>query len=275
MARSDASEVGGRQEMGVPWQMPWRVMRRMAGLGNTWWRATRVGAGDETAISMRRAGESLQRLTGALCAEHAVEMTVEGVAPVAEAVVVANHVSYLDTMILPALMPCTVVAKAEVARWPMIGAAARAHGVLFVERGDPWSGARVLRQAMRVLAAGVPVASFPEGTTTAGSLLPFHRGLFGVARLCGVPVIPVALVFDDPRLAWVGSESFLAHYLRRVAPRRKVGVRVAFLEPILPRELPSAEAVALIARERIGAELARGRRHERPALRPQPVPVLQ
>jgi 1-acyl-sn-glycerol-3-phosphate acyltransferase len=257
---------------GAPLLAGLRVMRRMAGLGNTWWRASRLG--DDRTVTVRAAAESLRRLTRALCDEHGVEMTVDGKPPVGSAIVVSNHVSYLDTMILPALTPCTVLAKSEVARWPLVGPAAKAHGVLFVERGDPWSGARVLRQAMRVLAAGVPVVSFPEGTTTAGGLLPFHRGLFGVARILDVPVIPVALVFDDPRLAWVGSESFLAHYLRRVAARRRTEVRVAFLPPIEPRELPSADALALLARERIASVLGHAAAML-PTIAPRPAAVLQ
>jgi 1-acyl-sn-glycerol-3-phosphate acyltransferase len=80
---------------------------------------------------------------------------------------------------------------------------------------------RALRSAEAALAAGLPVLNFPEGTTTAGrSVLPFRPGVFGIARRSGVPVVPVALAYDPPELAWVGEDAFLPHWLALAASRR-------------------------------------------------------
>ena len=72
---------------------------------------------------------------------------------------------------------------------------------------------------------------FPEGTTSAGDcVLPFKRGIFGVARRLGVPVVPVALRYDSPSDCWIGSENFLSHYVRTVGGRRSTA------DPITERE---------------------------------------
>nr|MBS0019499.1 1-acyl-sn-glycerol-3-phosphate acyltransferase [Gammaproteobacteria bacterium] len=76
------------------------------------------------------------------------------------------------------------------------------------------SGAEVLRRSLRVLQQGVSVLNFPEGTTTLGNaVLPFRRGIFGLAPITGVPVIPIALRFEPPGMAWVGNAYFVSHCL--------------------------------------------------------------
>ncbi len=171
---------------------------------------------------------ALCRLARELCRVHGLELAIEGILPDGPAVFIANHVSYIDALVLAALAPSAPIAKAEVASWPVFGASARSLGVLLVQRGDAWSGARALRSALRSLDAGVSVLGFPEGTTThGGAPLPFHRGLFGVAARAGVPVVPIALAYEDPELAWVGDEWFLPHYLRTaMRPTTAVSVRL-------------------------------------------------
>jgi 1-acyl-sn-glycerol-3-phosphate acyltransferase len=149
-------------------------------------------------------------------------------------------------MVLLSLVPAVPIAKHEVRRWPLLGAAAGSFGVLFVDRCSPWSGARVIRASMRALAGGVSVLGFPEGTTTDGTrLLSFRRGLFGVARLAGVPIVPVALRYPDPSLCWYDDQLFLPHYLR-TAFRRESNVEVRIGTPIDPRR--SAGELATLAR---------------------------
>ena len=181
---------------------------------------------------------------------HELRLGVRGTFPSHPCVIVTNHVGYLDAIAVAAVLPCAPIAKSEVTRWPMIGTAADQLGVIFVERDDPWSRVRALRRAMAALRAGVSVLNFPEGTTTDGTrLLPFQRGIFGLARLAGVPVLPVA-VRCAPELAWYGGASFVPHYLRTTrlpAPELRLDVG----QPIDPARHASADEVAALAHHRI------------------------
>jgi 1-acyl-sn-glycerol-3-phosphate acyltransferase len=197
---------------------------------------------------LRARAYGLSRLAGTLCAQNGVRLAVSGPIPRGPVVLVANHLGYLDPLMLASVVPCLPVAKSELARWPLFGAAARAHGVLFVERGDARSGARVLRAARRALAASVSVLNFPEGTTTRGAaVLPFRRGIFGLARIAGVPVVPAALTFDEDALSWTGDDLLLPHLLRTLA-RRELAVRIRFGCAMTPARYGSAEDLAREAR---------------------------
>jgi 1-acyl-sn-glycerol-3-phosphate acyltransferase len=183
-----------------------------------------------------------------LCAAHDWRVRVTGPIPAGPVVLVANHVSYLDPVVLVGLVPALPVGKSEISRWPLIGGVARRHGVLFVDRTDPRSGARVLRRAGRALASGLSVLNFPEGTTSNGEqVLPFRRGIFGLARHARVPVVPVALRFDDPDLAWFGDALFLPHYARLLG-RPDTVVRVCFGGALTPERYGGAADLADEAR---------------------------
>ena len=113
---------------------------------------------------------------------------------------------------------------------------------------DPAERVMTLRRIHALLAHGAPVLNFPEGTTTRGaSVAPFWRGSFGVAQRLDVPVVPVALRYRDPELAWCGQATFLPHYWRTVRrPRLEVALR--FGPPMLPRTGEPPEAMAARAR---------------------------
>lgn len=186
-----------------------------------------------------------------LCHTHGVVTHLRGSFGETPSVIVANHLSYLDPLVLVGLHPVSPVAKAEVSGWPFIGQTMNDFGVNFVERGNAYSGARVIRRCLRALRAGVSVLNFPEGTTSTGeSLLPFHRGIFGLARLAGVPVTPVAVHFDEPDLCWVGEQGFLPHYLRTSARARAV-VRVRVGRPLESTNTESADVLSERARHAI------------------------
>jgi len=226
----------------------WRAWRRLLALRRSVAAAQRTLRGEaerrDDAAQLRAQAFGLSRLAGALCAQNGVRVAVSGPIPRGPVVLVANHVGYLDPLMLASVVPCLPVAKRELARWPLIGAAARSHGVLFVTRGDAASGARVLRAARRALAASVSVLNFPEGTTTrGGGVLPFRRGVFGLARIADVPVVPAALSFDDETLAWTGDDLLLPHLLRTLA-QRELTVRVRFGCAMTPARYGSAEDLA-------------------------------
>lgn len=201
-------------------------------------------------IGPRQHARAFRHLCRDLARIHRLELDVDGRFPDGPAVLVANHLGYLDPIAIGSLRACMPIAKREVGEWPVIGAQAESLGVAFVDRGEAMSGARVLLRALDALAAGVSVLNFPEGTTTHGDeVLPFRRGIFGVARLAGVPVVPVRLDFHDRAMCWVGDESFVPHYLRFLRrPTTRMRLRIG--APIERTDL-DADALAQLARRKI------------------------
>jgi 1-acyl-sn-glycerol-3-phosphate acyltransferase len=189
-----------------------------------------------------------QRTARAILDVHGVEVRPSGSRPDVPAILVANHLSYLDPLIVAAVAPCVSIAKGETTQWPLIGPGLRALGVIFVKRGNTYDGANALRSAWRALQGGASVLNFPEGTTYDGRELgAFRRGVFGLARLAGVPLVPLRLSYDDDRVPWYGGQTFVPHY-RRLARVPRVVARVAFGDPIWPKESDAAAALADRAR---------------------------
>jgi 1-acyl-sn-glycerol-3-phosphate acyltransferase len=111
---------------------------------------------------------------------------------------VANHISWLDILVMHAARHCRFVSKSDVKHWPVIGTLATAAGTLYIERASRRDAMRVVHHMVDALRAGEVVAVFPEGTTSDGiHLLPFHANLLQAAISAEAPVVPVALQFVD------------------------------------------------------------------------------
>ncbi len=124
---------------------------------------------------------------------------------------VANHVSWLDILVLHAAGYCRFVSKAEVRHWPLLGVMAEGAGTLFIERASRRDALRVVHQMAESLARGEVLAAFPEGTTSDGrNMLPFHANLIQAAIPHQVPVQPVGVRFIDARS---GERSFAPCYI--------------------------------------------------------------
>ncbi|HEY0682207.1 MAG TPA: AMP-binding protein [Steroidobacter sp.] len=111
-------------------------------------------------------------------------------------IVVANHSSYLDGLLLIAALPqpCRFIAKRELARTPVIGRFLRQIGAVFVERFDVRAGVADARRIAKLAARGESCIFFPEGTFGRGpGLLPFHLGAFAAAVETNRPIVPIAL----------------------------------------------------------------------------------
>lgn len=113
------------------------------------------------------------------------------------ALVVANHVSWLDILVLNAAQPSRFVSKADVKHWPLLGSLITGAGTLFIERENRRDAMRVVHHVAERLQANDLITIFPEGTTSDGrDLLPFHANLFQAAIAAEAPVVPVALAFE-------------------------------------------------------------------------------
>jgi 1-acyl-sn-glycerol-3-phosphate acyltransferase len=141
--------------------------------------------------------------------------------------VVANHRSTLDILLLLSLFGGNLLARGDMADWPLIGVLARRAGTLFVDRGDPASGAAAVQRIRERLRQGVTIGVFPEGTTYAGDeVREFQGGAFiAIARESG-DVVPVGIAYEQPEAVY-GDEPVMDHMKRLVgAPLLRVGVAV-------------------------------------------------
>jgi 1-acyl-sn-glycerol-3-phosphate acyltransferase len=163
-----------------------------------------------------------------------VRASVRGRLPLRHALLVANHVSWLDIVALLAHVPARIVAKCEVRGWPSIGALATATGTIFLDRNRPKSLRGTVVQATAVLRGGGVVAVFPEGTTWCGrNSGRFRPALFQAAIDACAPVAPVSLRFQltdgtgTAAAAFLGDETLWTSVWRVLAVRGLTVVLVA------------------------------------------------
>jgi len=178
------------------------------------------------------------------------------------ALLVANHVSWLDIPALHAVCPrARFVSKADVARWPLLGHLVASAGTLYLERERKRDALRVVHDIADALRGGDLVAVFPEGTTGDGrQLLPFHANLLQAAIATATPVQPVALSYVDaagPRsqaVTWLGDVT-LVQSLWRVACAQSLRIRIDIMSPESSRHA-DRRALASTLRQRLDAQLA-------------------
>jgi 1-acyl-sn-glycerol-3-phosphate acyltransferase len=168
-----------------------------------------------------------------------VQLQLQGTPPRGGPVLlVANHISFLDILVMHAARHCRFVSKADVKHWPMIGTLATGAGTLYIERESRRDAMRLVHQMADRLREGDVLAVFPEGTTSDGrSLLPFHANLLQAAISADAPVLPVALSFVNGRTretslapCYIGDDTLLGSMWRTLCARDLVAV-VRFGEP--------------------------------------------
>ncbi|WP_433313660.1 lysophospholipid acyltransferase family protein [Micromonospora chersina] len=173
-----------------------------------------------------------------------VRLRVRGRLPRGRALLVANHVSWLDILAVLAVAPARMLAKREVRDWPVVGALAAAAGTVFVDRSRPRDLPATVGRVTGALRAGHSVAVFPEGTTwcgTAAGCRPgrgFRPAVFQAAVDAGAPVVPLGLGYryaGDPSAlpAFLGEET-LWESARRVLAARDLTVAVTVAAALHP-----------------------------------------
>ncbi|MCC7466830.1 MAG: 1-acyl-sn-glycerol-3-phosphate acyltransferase [Saprospiraceae bacterium] len=193
----------------------------------TAWIVLQIGLGNwlfgkDIRRSMRIRRKWARRLLPAI----GVKLTVSGTIPEGPCLLVANHRSYLDPILILQDVDVFPVAKAELAKWPLIGKGAAMAGILYLKREETGSRVGTLKQMIDKIQSGFPVLIFPEGTTSSRpDTLPFKKGGFKMAAQNGIPVVPAVICFPDPADFWVGKTTFLAHAAKRfVEPEIRVSV---------------------------------------------------
>jgi 1-acyl-sn-glycerol-3-phosphate acyltransferase len=175
---------------------------------------------------------------------------------------VSNHQSYLDVVIIASIFPALFVAKTEVGSWPLFGWLTKLGGTIFVNREDAHSGVSCAYRVSRALREGACVQVFPESTTGDGStVLPFHGLFFASAIRSQASVLPLTIRFQSlngkpmdrealDTVCWYGETDFALHFWD-LLNIESAEVALIINEPIEPARAQGADVLARMARERI------------------------
>ncbi|GJD44161.1 hypothetical protein AFCDBAGC_2025 [Methylobacterium cerastii] len=196
------------------------------------------------------------------------------------ALVLANHVSWLDIIAIGSLRPLSFVAKSEIAGWPVVGTLAALQRTVFIDRARRGATATVNAAIGDRLARGELVVLFAEGTTGDGTrLLPFRSSLVGAARAAiqaetdRIRLQPLAITYprrnglpvgrvERPEIAWYGDMD-LAPHLALFFEKGPIDVHVVWGQPIAfeagtDRKAVTAQAEAAVRAAMKGAGSAPG-----------------
>lgn len=179
------------------------------------------------------------------------------------ALVVSNHISWLDIVAVNAVQPMRAQAKKEVASWPLIGRMATAARSVYLDRENLRSLPSAVDELMRAMRGGSLVNVSPEGTTWCGLARGrFRPAMFQAAIDADVPVIPFVIRYrlenghDTTAPAFVGDETLVTS-LKRTARTRGLVLEVHVLDPIEPSVARDRRELASITQDAVREVLSR------------------
>jgi 1-acyl-sn-glycerol-3-phosphate acyltransferase len=171
-----------------------------------------------------------------------MKVTIEGGPPPSPFLLVANHLSYVDIVLLVSTVPCTFVARADLREWPLFGPMVPAGGTLFLNRDLKRDIPRVIEQLKVPYEAGVGVVIFPEGTSSGGETVPpFRSSLLEPAAKGLFPVYHASIRYETPEgqpsaresVCWWGNMEFLPHLIGLFSLPRFTAHLVFGSEPVI------------------------------------------
>lgn len=185
------------------------------------------------------------------------KITVYGIEPTVSGLIISNHRSYFDPLVVLRNILAYPIGKKEVESWPLIGNVCKTTGVIFVKREDKESRSKTMNEIRSVLKNGFSILNTPEGTThIEPTTIKFKPGAFVLAAQLGVPVIPVAVDYKNIDDAWIGDDTFVPHFLRCFGKWR-TEIKVSYLEPIYSNDI---EELIATTKKQIDQELIRFRK---------------
>jgi 1-acyl-sn-glycerol-3-phosphate acyltransferase len=174
------------------------------------------------------------------------------------AMLAANHVSWLDIIVIGQYLPAYFVAKSDIDHWPVIGFLSRQAGTVFIRRGDKKNIAATSDKIACLFEQNSTVIAFPEGTTTAGNeVLNFHASLFQPALSTKSAVQPVSIQYQGTArdlAPFIGDETFIGHLLKMLM-LDEIEATLCFL-PCIATEGKTRHRISQEARERIARHLS-------------------
>jgi lyso-ornithine lipid O-acyltransferase len=180
---------------------------------------------------------------------------------------IANHLSWLDILILSGETGTAFVAKADMESWPVFGWLADQHDTVYVKRENALEAKHQAAALQAALVAGRPITLFPEGTTASGDeLLPFRSSLLAavVPAPEGLSIQPIAIDYGSlaKSIAWTDRESVGKNALRIMSRSATIPVTLHFLDPLDHADFDDRKAITAHSRDRIAAALGFTDRNE-------------
>ena len=165
------------------------------------------------------------------------KVTIEGPLFEGTALYTSNHRSLIDPIVIRQYIKALGVAKGEIESYPIRGKAVKETGVIYVHRTDKQSRQNAKDSIVESLKSGYSVLLFPEGTVSGvTTTLPFRRGSFDKSVEANVPVVPIALVFNDPKFHWYNRSTL--NYFFNSFGWKTPDVHIIVGEPL---ELPTSQ----------------------------------
>jgi 1-acyl-sn-glycerol-3-phosphate acyltransferase len=187
-----------------------------------------------------------------------LSITQEGELPKQATLIVSNHISWLDIIVIGQYLPAYFVAKSDILSWPIIGYLSKQGGTIFIRRGDKKHIKATTEKMVWVLKQNSTIIAFPEGTTTKGDeVLGFHASLFQPALLTKSAIQPVVIQYQGAakkQAPFIGEDDFIPHLIKMLS-MDKIEVRVCFL-PLIKSSGRDRHSVGVEAREMIEGKIS-------------------
>ncbi|WP_162139879.1 lysophospholipid acyltransferase family protein [Limisalsivibrio acetivorans] len=173
--------------------------------------------------------------------------------------IVSNHMSYIDILLISSQRPAVFVSTKEVEEDPYTGTLAALGGTVFIERRSASRIREEIEMLAELMRKGFAVVIFPEGTTTNGeNILPFRAPFIEAAKKAGVPVIPVCINYKtvngerfSPKnrdlVCWYGDMEFEPHF-NDLVKQKEITAQINVLNPVSSEGMRRKELGELLHR---------------------------
>jgi len=188
-----------------------------------------------------------------------LHVSKDGELPERRAMLVSNHISWLDIIVIGQYLPAYFVAKSDISSWPVIGYLAKQGGTIFIRRGNKQHIKTTAEKMTWLLKQNGNIIAFPEGTTTKGDeVMHFHSSLFQPALLTRSAIQPVAIQYQGAakeQAPFIGDDAFVPHLIKMLA-MDKIEVQLSFLPVIDSPAGKNRHTISLEARSMIAEKIS-------------------
>ena len=144
-----------------------------------------------------------------------IQTEVHGTIPRNGGLLVCNHRSYIDPVLIMGHIPAIPIAKIQVRKWPVIGFGLKLTGMLFVDRGSENGRRQTKADMTKALLENKAIINYAEGTThTKPQTIEFKKAMFYEAANSKFPIYPVAIEYENTTTAFIGEDTFLPHFIK-------------------------------------------------------------